>query len=70
MHSALVQEVLAALDALPQEVTDWEANFLQSLLTQTYPCTAKQRAVLMRMADEYLDPLLAAELRGQQRLFT
>jgi hypothetical protein len=64
-----VQEVLTALDTMPREVTEWEAGFLENLLRQAYPLTTKQHAVLVRMAEEYLDPLLAAELRGQQRLF-
>jgi hypothetical protein len=68
-HDATVLEVLTALDTMAAEVTDWESSFLESLLTQTYPLTAKQRAVLVRMAERYCDPLLAAELRGQQRLF-
>jgi hypothetical protein len=68
-HDPLIQEVLTALDTMPQSVTEWEANFLESLLTQSYPVTTKQRVVLVRMGDHYLDPCLAAELRGQQRLF-
>ena len=68
-HDPVVQEVLTALDTMEQDVTAWEASFLESLLQQTYPLTAKQHAVLVRMAEEYCDPLLAAESRGQQRLF-
>ena len=63
------REVLTALDQMDQDVTAWEADFLESLMTQTWPLSPKQRAVLMTMADRYLDPCLAAELRGQQRLF-
>ena len=65
----LVQEVLTALDTGP-EVTDWEATFLNSVMQQTYPLTPKQLAVVVRMAERYLDAGLAAELRGQQRLFS
>jgi hypothetical protein len=68
-HDALIKEVLTALDTMEHEVTDWEAGFLQSLMTQTYPITAKQHAILIKLAEEYLDPGLVAELRGQQRLF-
>jgi len=68
-QDATVQEVLAALDTMDREVTAWEANFLESVRGQTFPLTAKQRAVLVKLAEEYCDPLLAAELRGQQRLF-
>lgn len=64
-----VREVLSALDTMEREVTEWEANFLESLWHQTFPLTAKQQVVLVKMAEEYLDPLLAAALRGQQRLF-
>jgi hypothetical protein len=70
MQDPLIQEVLMALDQMETEVTTWEAGFIESLLSQTFPCTAKQRTVLIRMADRYLDPLLVAELYGQQRLFT
>jgi hypothetical protein len=68
-HDPLVQEILTALDTGAHDVTRWEADFLDSLLRQTYPLTPKQRHVLARMAERYLDPALAAELLGQQRLF-
>lgn len=69
VHDHAVLEVLTALDQMEREVTNWEARFLESLMRQAYAITAKQRAVLVKMAEEYCDPLLAAELRGQQRLF-
>jgi hypothetical protein len=68
-HNPTVQEVLTALDTMEREVTDWEAGFIASLLMQTYPLTPKQQAVLVKLAEEYCDPLLVAELRGQLRLF-
>jgi hypothetical protein len=68
-HDATVQEVLTALDTTERELTDWECDFLESVIRQPYPLTVKQHAVLVKMAEEYCDPLLAAELRGQQRLF-
>lgn len=68
-HDPIVHEVLTALDTMEQAVTDWEAGFLESLLRQTYPLKPKQLAVLVRMAEAYCDPLLTAELLGQQRLF-
>lgn len=68
-HNATVQEVLTALDTMNQDVTDWEAKFLESVIKQRYPLTPKQMTVLVKMAEAYCDPLLAAELRGQQRLF-
>jgi hypothetical protein len=65
----VIQEVLTALDTMDRAVTDWESTFLESVMRQTSPVTAKQRSVLVRMAERYLDAGLAAELRGQQRLF-
>jgi hypothetical protein len=68
-HDATVQEVLAALDQMEQEVTVWEATFLESLLHQSYPLTPKQYAVLVKMAEKYVaETGLVAELYGQQRL--
>lgn len=69
IDDATVKEVLTYLDTMEREVTNWEARFLESLLKQSFPLTAKQGAVLVKMAEEYCDPLLAAELRGQARLF-
>jgi hypothetical protein len=67
-HRETVKDVLRALDEGDFEVTDWEAHFLESVKSQRFPLSAKQLHVLETMADRYLDPLLAAELRGQQRL--
>jgi len=69
MNHDLVQEVLHALDRLPQDVTDYEAYFLESLLKQGYPPTERQLAVIVKMAEHYGLHHQAAELRGQQRLF-
>lgn len=68
----LMQEVLTRLDRMERPVTDWEAEFLDSLLKrrEKRPLSPKQHAVLVRMVEQYLDATLAAELRGQQRLFT
>lgn len=68
-QEGVVAEVLSALDSMEQDVTEWEAGFLDSVMKQSYPVTAKQRTVLVKMAEQYLDPCLAAELRGQERLF-
>jgi len=70
-HTDIVHEVLAKLDAMDQPVSDWEAGFLESLLRrrEKRPLSPKQQAILVRMAEQYLEPGLAAELRGQQRLF-
>jgi hypothetical protein len=69
MNTRLVHEVLQAIDRQPREVTDWEAGFLESLLKQGYPPTERQLRVVVRLAETYLAPEYAAELRGQQRLF-
>lgn len=68
-QSARVHEVLQQLDSLEHEVSDWEAQFLDSILRQRRALSDKQYAVVVRMAEQYLDPTVAAELRGQQRLF-
>lgn len=69
-HDATVQEVLTALATTERQLTNWERSFVASVSQQAYPLRPKQLAVLVKLADEYLeDPLLAAELRGQQRLF-
>lgn len=62
---------LQALDTMPQEVTVWEADFLDNLLRRhTRGLSPTQQAILARMITQYLhDELLAAEIYGQQRLF-
>jgi hypothetical protein len=65
-------EALQRLDAMERPVTDWEAAFLESGLRRLQagqPFTAKQRLVVARMTEAYLeDAALAAEVCGQQRL--
>jgi len=68
-HEATVQAVLTALDAQRETLSPWEHGFLLSLRTQTSPLTLRQQDVLVTLANAYCDPLLAAELRGQMRLF-
>jgi hypothetical protein len=68
-ENATIQEVLTALDTQPRTLSTWEATFLESLKRQTFPLSPRQFAKLVELAEEYCDPLLAAELRGQQRLF-
>lgn len=63
--------VLFRLDTYPRAVTDWEADFLDSLLKQMGQGrnpSPKQRAVVLRMAQAYLSPEAAAEAAGQRRL--
>jgi hypothetical protein len=69
IDNLIVQEVIEYLDTMEREVTKWEAGFLESLKRQTFPMRPKQFACLVKMAEDYCDPLLAAELRGQLRLF-
>jgi hypothetical protein len=68
-ENATIQEVLTALETQPRTLTPWEAGFLANVKRQTFPLRPLQFAKLVELAEEYLDPLLAAELRGQQRLF-
>ena len=63
------REAVIRLDTMTTEVTEWEANFLVTLLQWHGDLTPKQRAVLVRMTEKYLGPTLAAELAGQQRLW-
>lgn len=70
--AALVWETIARLDQLDRPVTDWEAGFLDSVLKKrdrVSTLSPKQVAIVVRMAETYLDATTAAELRGQQRLF-
>jgi hypothetical protein len=68
-----ITEALTRLDAMDRAVTDWEAGFLESMLRRQakgYATTEKQRGVVARLCEHYLhDPLLAAEVLGQERLF-
>lgn len=63
------RDLAKQIDRSDHTVSDWEANFLESLLRQRTPPTPRQFAVLMRMMEKYLGAELAAELHGQQRLF-
>jgi hypothetical protein len=65
----VITEALQRLDRMERPVTDWEASFLDGVLRRGCH-TAKQRAVLVRMVETYLnDAALAAEIQGQQRLW-
>ena len=46
--------LLDDIDASEKEVTAWEANFIESILSQDRPLTPKQKAVIEKMAEEYL----------------
>jgi hypothetical protein len=61
-------QTITTLDQLDQVVTDFEASVLETLL-RTRRCSPKQLRIICQMVERYLhDPLLAAELQGQQRL--
>ena len=67
-------DILVLLDGCHQEVSNFEAEILETLLKRWphWPAhwpTPRQRAVLRHMADKYLDPHAVAEWLGQQRLF-
>lgn len=63
------RELAIRLDQQEQAVTEWEAEFLESLLRRHAPPTPKQLTILTRMVERYLGTELAAELHGQQRLW-
>lgn len=62
---ALAQQI----DAGAYEVSDWEATFLESMLTWRGPITPTQLRVLTLMVEKYLGLEAAAELHGQQRFW-
>ena len=63
-----ITEALKRLDTMEQEVTQWEAGFLESVMR--FGCKSpKQRQVLARRVERYLDDTtLASEVLGQERL--
>ena len=68
----LLVEILVRLDTMVQDVTDWESDFLESMLRQIRQgrtTSPKQRKVLQRMAEQYLGAEAGAEVAGQGRLF-
>lgn len=46
-------EFLRRLDGAPFEVSDWEANFIESFLRSVRPMTGAQRAAVDAMRDQY-----------------
>lgn len=59
--------MIRLLDEQPEEVTDWEAKFLETLRRQgeAVRLSPKQRAVLQRMAYDYLPEAVVLDwLRG------
>ncbi len=64
--------VLGRLDTMEREVTDWEGSFLQSIMKQIRQgrsLSPKQRAIIQRMAEQYLSAEAGAEIAGQRRMF-
>lgn len=46
--------ILRDIDAGPFDVTDWEANFIDSVLSHDKPITPKQAKVIDAMRDKYV----------------
>lgn len=64
-YNDVVLEALQRLDTMETTITDWEVDFLESLLHQS-SCTAKQCVVLARMVEKYFPgDALATALRGR-----
>jgi hypothetical protein len=64
-----IEEALKRLDTLERELTTYECDFLDSVMRGA-SWTDNQRRVLAHMCENWLgDVALAAEIRGQQRLF-
>ena len=63
-------DIIEAIDQGSCTVTDWEAEFLETLVRYgpSPSLSPKQRAVLTRMAEKYLPLWMVAEWLGQQRL--
>lgn len=63
-----IAEALQRLDTMKQEVTNFEADFLNDGMRGVV-WTEGRRRVLAKMCEDWLGDLtLAAEIRGQQRL--
>ena len=65
-------DIMIMIDEQPITCTRWEIEFLDSLLKkgEQYTLSPKQRAVLRRMADEYLAESIVAEWLGQLSLMS
>ena len=63
-------DVIEALDQGPYDVSNWEAEFLETLIRygKEPRISQKQRAVLVRMAQQYLPDWMVAEWMGQERI--
>ena len=46
-------DALETMDNMGVEVTDWEAQFMESVLAQLRPLSVKQRAVIQEMREKY-----------------
>ena len=46
-------DFLLHLDAAPFDITDWEASFLEDLVTNPRPLTPRQRAVIDDLRTRY-----------------
>jgi len=48
------RQLLEEVDTGIAEVTEWEADFINSVLSQTYPWTPRQIEYIDRLLDKYL----------------
>jgi len=53
MDEELARYYLKAVDEQSTEVTDWEANFIESCMNREIPLTEKQKEIILKMAMEY-----------------
>lgn len=53
MNRAEAQEIAERIDGMEQEVTDWEADFLESILKSDRDPSPKQAKVLEDMLSKY-----------------
>ncbi len=51
---ATLRTLLQEIDASAQDVTAWEAEFINTVLSHTRPLSEKQRAVCDRIREKYL----------------
>ena len=64
-------DIIETIDQGSHTVTDWESEFLETLVRygKTPRISTKQRAILLRMAQQYLPDWMVVEWLGQERLF-
>lgn len=63
------RQLATELDQGSFEVSEWESNFLETMLRWRGTPTPRQLLALTRMVEKYLSLEAAAELRGQLRFW-